>query len=139
MYTFDSIDIFINKRNNMKKNQIKKRYSTYSNKVQDYMVSIYQFLEDKFVEVGDEWLLSLDMLASNLDVFVQCEKQIAQDGIMLENRFGIMEKHPLLKVQNDSQIQIVKLLNEFGLTLKSLSKIKLDDDTDDDYLEELMN
>lgn len=92
--------------------------------VQQHINAIKKFLITKYTSINDEWLLSLSILEDNLQMFFECKERIKQDGLMITNRFGVAEKHPLIKVQNDAQIQIIKLLNEFGLTPKSVAKIR---------------
>lgn len=119
--------------------QSKKLYTEYSEDIQNYMYVIHSFLQKKFGNINCEWIPSLFMLADNLHIFNLCKEQIKKDGIMITDRFGVLVKHPLIKVQNDAQIQIVKLLNEFGLTPKSVGKLKQVDEENDDLLESLMN
>lgn len=120
-------------------NQAKKMYERYGEEVVKYMWSVHKFLLNKFGYINDEWFLSLQMLADNLNMFFQCREQIATDGIFVENKFGNMDKHPLIKVQNDAQIQIVKLLQQYGLTPHAVGKLKNTEDDDNDLLNELLN
>lgn len=119
--------------------QSKKLYTEYSDNINNYMYVIHKFLNKKFGGIADEWIPTLVMLADNLHIFNMCKDQIRKDGLMIVDRFGVMVKHPLIKVQNDSQIQIVKLLNEFGLTPKSVGKLKSTEDENDDFLNDLIN
>jgi len=73
-------------------------------------------------EIDDSWFASFDLMADNYNTFLLCKKQISVDGLtVLFN--GNIKAHPLVKIQNDAQIQLTKLLIEFGLTLKSGQKI----------------
>ena len=119
--------------------QAKKLYKEYSTEVQNYMWAVHSYLQKKFGNINDEWVMSLMMLADNLEMFIQCRKQIKETGLMITNRFNVLEKNPLIKVQNDSQIQIVKLLNEFALTPKSAEKIKEVEEEDNSPLTQFLN
>ena len=100
-------------------NQAKKIYKDYSEEVQKYMWEVHKYIKKRYKAIAPEWLGSLAMLADNYSIFIQCRDAIKKDGIMVNDRFGAQIKHPLIKVQNDAQIQIVKLIAEFGLsTLK---------------------
>lgn len=114
--------------------QAKKIYKDYLPEVQAAMWAVHSYLQKKFGNINDEWIMSLMMLADNLQMFIECRKQIKEQGLLISNRFGVLEKNPLIKVQNDSQIQIVKLLNEFALTPKSAEKIKEVEEDDDSPL-----
>lgn len=119
--------------------QSKKLYTEYSEEIQNYMYVIHKFLNKKFGNINDEWIPTLTMLADNLYIFNLCKEQIRKDGLMITDRFNVLVKHPLIKVQNDAQIQIVKLLNEFGLTPKSVGKLKAEEDENNDFLDSLIN
>lgn len=119
--------------------QSKKLYVEYSEEIQNYMYVIHKFLNKKFGNINDEWIPSLSMLADNLHIFNLCKEQIRKDGLLITDRFNVLTKHPLIKVQNDAQIQIVKLLNEFGLSPKSVGKLKAEEDENNDFLDSLIN
>lgn len=119
--------------------QSKKLYTEYSEEIQNYLWTIHKFLNKKFGAINDEWIPSLMMLADNLHIFNLCKLQIRKDGLLITDRFNVMVKHPLIKVMNDAQIQIVKLLNEFGLTPKSVGKLKQIEDEEDNFLNDLIN
>lgn len=119
--------------------QSKKLYTEYSEEIQNYMYVIHKFLNKKFGNINDEWIPTLTMLADNLYIFNLCKEQIRKDGLMIVDRFNVLVKHPLIKVQNDSQIQIVKLLQQFGLTPYAICKLKTSENEDDSFLDELIN
>lgn len=99
--------------------------------VQSYMKDVLKFLKEKSGITQDSWTASLVMIEDNYSTFLKCQKQLNEEGLTVNDRFGSTVKHPLIKVQNDAQIQLVKLLNEFGLTLKSSDKINSIEKTDD--------
>ena len=122
-----------------RRNNAKKNYEMYGEEVIAHMWAVHRFLLNKFGYISEEWHLSLQMLADNLNMFFQCRDRIKQDGIFIENKFGNLDKHPLIKVQNDAQIQIVKLLNEFGLSPKSVARLRIEENEEDDLLNTLLN
>lgn len=122
-----------------RRNNAKKNYEMYGEEVIAHMWAVHRFLLNKFGYISEEWHLSLQMLADNLNMFFQCRDRIKQDGIFIENKFGNLDKHPLIKVQNDAQIQIVKLLQQYGLTPHAVGKLKNTEDDDNDLLNELLN
>ena len=113
-------------------NQAKKIYKDYSEEVQKYMWEVHKYIKKRYKAIAPEWLGSLAMLAVNYSIFIQCRDAIKKDGIMVNDRFGAQIKHPLIKVQNDAQIQIVKLIAEFGLTPKAATKLNGDDVEEDE-------
>ncbi len=64
----------------------------------------------------------LYMLECNYDLFIQCQLQIAQLGLLIPDTKGNLVKNPLLKVQTDSQIQCIKCLNDMLITPKQRAK-----------------
>ncbi|KAA6338634.1 hypothetical protein EZS27_013377 [termite gut metagenome] len=113
----------------------------YSPETQKFEQSVRKFLKKKFGTINKEWEGSLAMLFTNYETFIICKHTIKTDGLTITDRFKTIIKHPLLKVQIDSQIQIVKLLGEFGLTPKALMKLDKQDGTEDnnDPLNEFLN
>lgn len=109
----------------------------YSTSTAKYINAVRKYLKEKFGKVAPEWEQPLEILADNLELYKQCKESIKNDGLMLTARNGSATKNPLIKVQLDAQIQITKLINEFGLSPRSASKINLVDD-DDDELKELL-
>lgn len=115
-----------------KANEANKIYAMYDEEVQTTMKNIHRFLINKYKRIQNEWLAPLSILADNFSIFYQCRDAIRNDGLMVTDRFGAAIKHPLIKVQVDAQIQIVKLLNEFGLTAKAAAKLNDNSDEEDD-------
>ena len=91
--------------------------------VQTYMKTVIKKLSSENGEILPEWFNSLNLLADNYNVFIQCSKQIQSEGITIIDRFGSRVAHPALKIKNDAQIQLQKLNIEFFLTKKSAQKI----------------
>lgn len=77
----------------------------------------------------------LELLADNYELYQQCRDSVHNDGLMLVAKNGAMTRNPLIKTQMDAQIQITKLLAEFGLTPRAQSKIALNNDEDDELKE----
>lgn len=116
---------------------MKNNYRDYTTSTSKYMKSVEKFLEEKYGKVNDEWVQPLMILADNLDIFNECKKSIKEHGLMMTAKNGAPTKNPLIKVQTDAQVQIQKLLQEFGLTPKAQTRLQLVND-DDDELKELM-
>lgn len=107
------------------------KYDIYTEPTQQFMQSVETFIKKKYGKIEKHWDAQLQLLATNYDIFIQSKQQVKKDGLMITNRFGGLEKHPLLKQITDSNIQCLKLIQEFGLSPKALGKIK-DVDSDDE-------
>ena len=115
-------------------------FAEYSQQTQTQMKNIINYLTEKYKTIQMEWYTALYMLCDNIELFNQCKQQIKNDGICIIIN-NIPNKHPLLKVQTDSQIQIMKILQQFGLTPYSSSKIKTfeDEDNSENFINALCN
>lgn len=115
------------------------RYDNYSNTTKEFMLKVEEFLIKKYCSILPHWYGQLDLLASNYELFIMAKNKVQADGLMITNRFGGVDKHPLLTQIKDSNIQCFKIIQEFGLSPRSNSKIKEDgEDTDSEYLKTLM-
>lgn len=88
-----------------------------------YIREVVKSLNDKDAALPID-LGAISMLAENYNLFLESGEQIAREGLLIYNNKGDRVKNPLIKVQTDSQIQAVKIMTEFGLTVKSRERIK---------------
>jgi P27 family predicted phage terminase small subunit len=109
--------------------------NNYSVTTQKYLNSVRRYLKEKFGKVNPEWEQPLEILGDNLELYQDCKQSIKNDGLLLMAKNGAYTKNPLIKVMMDAQIQITKLISEFGLSPKSASKINIINDDDDDLRE----
>ncbi len=122
------------------KNILGKKYINYSAQTQKFMAEVEAFLRKKYNELQPHWEGQLQLLATNYDLFIKAKEQVNEDGLLVQNRQGGWEKHPLLVTIKDSNIQIIKLINEFGLSPSSNGKIKeKSEDNDFDIINGLLN
>lgn len=106
-------------------------------KTKKLIVSIENYLIEKYGKVSPEWQLSLQMLQDNIDLYKECQKNIEQYGIYDPNTG---RKHPLISTMKDLQAVILKIVQQFGLSPWSASKI-LDSDADSetDFIDSLVS
>lgn len=90
----------------------------------NFITSIREYIKNKFGEVK-EWELPLYLLENNVDLFLKSQEEIKRLGISVLDKNGNVKPNPFIKVANDAQIQILKLLTQFGLTAYSLSKLNI--------------
>lgn len=113
----------------------KSKWGGYSNRTAAFMAAVENHLKEKFGEIETQWEGLLQMLATNYEIFWVAMAKIKDDGIMIINRFGGVEKHPLLKVMTDAQIQVIKLVAEFGITPKNVKKLGVQGEDGDDLIQ----
>lgn len=111
----------------------KAKYSEYSENTQQFMGAVEKFIKTKYGKLELHWQGELDLLATNFEIFMQAKEEIRTRGLLIPNRFGSLEKNPLLRVLTDANIQCFKIVQEFGLSPMSNGKVKekeVDDTTD---------
>ena len=76
---------------------------------------------------------SLNMLEDAYNTYIQLNNKIKEDGLMILDRYGNPNKHPLLQIKLTTKAQIIKLLSELQMTPKSKGKIKeVEEDTEEE-------
>ncbi len=118
------------------------KYSEYREETQQFMMAVEKYLKQKYGKIESQWVGQLNMLATNYDLFILAKERVKQDGLMITNRFGALEKHPMLKQITDTNHQIIKMVQEFGLSPNAKGKIKQPKDNKDeetDLIAELLN
>lgn len=108
------------------------KYKNYSEQTQKFMSEVEGFLKKKYNEIQPHWEGQLQLLATNYDLFIKAKEQVDIDGLLVQNRMGGWDKHPLLTTIKDANIQVIKLINEFGLSPSANGKIK-EKTNDDDF------
>ncbi|WP_455094398.1 P27 family phage terminase small subunit [Prevotella koreensis] len=115
------------------------KYSDYSKATQTFMGAVETHLINKFGSIEAQWDGLLLMLATNYELFWQCKNNINEQGLTVSNRFGGIDKNPLLKVQIDAQIQIIKLVAEFGISPKSIKNLNVGNNDESEFINSLMS
>lgn len=124
----------------MARKKTQNRYTDYSKNTQTFMMAVETMLNDKFGAIESQWEGLLAMLATNYELFWECKDKIKEQGLTVTNRFGGVDKNPLLKVQTDAQIQIIKLVAEFGITPKAIKHLAVkNDDAENEFIDNLIN
>lgn len=120
-----------------------KRYEKYSEDVQEYMKMLSQSIMEKYQEIPDVFVISLDVLAGNLTIMTKAMKSIAYEGgeIVGKDNYRGEKKSTELSAFLATQQNVIKILNAFGFTPIGKSKIKSNTDVNDaaKLLEKLLN
>lgn len=116
----------------------KKRYKELDPRVYEYMDVLLDSLKAEYGEVKNEWLLVLDMLAQNLEVYYIGYDSIKLEGMFTFDKNGTKQRNPGITLMNNAQAYIQKLIGSMGWTLMSKSKIKAPDlaDSSDDAFDD---
>lgn len=127
----------------MTEDDIRQRYSIqeYDKRVNEYMNLLIDALVKEYGYLKREWLLSLDMIAQNYQIYIQCYDSIRQEGMYVRDDQGRRQRNPASTLMMSAQNSMQKLTNSFALTPLSYSKVrKLESpDNSDDYIDSLTN
>lgn len=92
--------------------------------------AIKEFLIKRYGEVAPEWYLQISLLKTNLEMKAAIDASIKEDGILVEDRFGHPQKNPLLKTSLELQVQIMRCIEQLGISPKAQGHLKTIDDND---------
>ena len=92
--------------------------------IQSYISKVRKYLKQEHKKVKPEWEGTINILAYNMEMEARIKEQIANDGLMVKDRYGNSNKHPLFPILNSFQVQIFKCISELGLSPKAQKKIK---------------
>lgn len=117
-----------------------KRYTEYSDAINDFGNSAYNELREKLVDVPAYQLTQLDEACFLLNRIEECKKVIKKDGLTVRTPKGELKAHPSLTTQNQCQNQFHKIINALMLTMSARDKARKADHTDENKaLEALLN
>lgn len=102
----------------------------YSKKTNDYIKAAQEHLENTYGEVKSEWVITLQMMKDNIELYQRVLNEIDTYGIY-NAQTGL--KNPLLSTAKDLQASLMKMTQKLGLTPYDAAKIKqtTEDDTED--------
>lgn len=118
----------------------KKRYSQYSEAINNFGNSAYQELVDKLVDVPHYQLLQLDEACRLLDRMERANKIIETEGLTATTSKGELKEHPAVGIYNKCLTQYYKLVGGLMLTMSAKDKARHKDNSDENKaLEALLN
>ena len=96
-----------------------------------YMDQVIKALTQKGI-LDDVDSGALYMLAKNYNTFIIASQTLDLEGLTYTTSTGNVVAHPAVKIAKDSETAAIKIMQEFGLLLKSRGKIKKLDDAVED-------
>lgn len=111
-----------------------------SAKTKKYIASVVEYLEESGLDHAID-SLALDEMAVYYDSFQKYSDVILKEGSINKDFRGEWKEHPLTKRMHEIQIQLFKIQQDYGLTLRSRTKISgLDQpEGEDSPLEKFLN
>lgn len=96
----------------------------------EYIAEVLKALnKDKNLKNID--LAAINMLAISYSTYIQASRQIAEEGITIVNFKHEPVKHPAVNIAKDALTQTMRIVTEYGLTLKSREAIGVIKSTDE--------
>lgn len=103
---------------------VKTRYQNYRKEIREYMDFFIGNLIEKYGEVNESYVVSLDLLALNLDVMFKAVDEMREKGMTENDKYRGEKKSGAMQAFFNSQNYIHKLIASFGFTPSSKSKIR---------------
>lgn len=115
----------------MNKETVYKRYEDRRNEIKDYMKMLLNSLQEKYGEIPESFVVSLDLLAFNLDVLFKSIDEMKDKGMTETDKYRGEKKSGAMQAFFNAQNYIHKILASFGFTPAAKSKIRENTDKQD--------
>lgn len=119
-----------------KKEKVLERYKDKRKEIQEYMELFINTLEEKYGFISEDYIVSLDLLAFNLEVLFRSIDEMREKGMSEVDKYHGEKKNACMQAFFNSQNYIHKLIASFGFTPMSKSKMK--SNTDENDLKKMM-
>ena len=124
------------------KDIIQKRYSEYDKRIIDFLSNIYEDVKEQNNKINNYFFVTFDLLANQLLLYFRALDAINNDATLsTEDNYKRLAKSPNIAILNHAHQEIMKILDDYGLSPFASAKIKRlkNESTDDESAEELLN
>ena len=124
------------------KDIIQKRYSEYDKRIIDFLSNIYEDVKEQNNKINNYFFVTFDLLANQLLLYFRALDAIKTDAALsTEDNYKRLAKSPNIAILNRAHQEIMKILDDYGLSPFASAKIKRlkNESTDDESAEELLN
>ena len=124
------------------KDIIQKRYSEYDKRIIDFLSNIYEDVKEQNNKINNYFFVTFDLLANQLLLYFRALDAIKTDATLsTEDSYKRTAKSPNIAILNHAHQEIIKILDDYGLSPFASAKIKRlkNESTDDESAEELLN
>ena len=124
------------------KDIIQKRYSEYDKRIIDFLSNIYEDVKEQNNKINNYFFVTFDLLANQLLLYFRALDAINNDAALsTEDSYKRTAKSPNIAILNHAHQEIMKILNDYGLSPFASAKIKRlkNESTDDESAAELLN
>ncbi len=99
-----------------------RKKATATDKVEKYMGYVLKQLKDGNNESNVD-SAALQMLENNYRTFIQASEIVKEQGLVVQCADGSLKEHPANKIARDAEAMALRIMSEYGLTLKSRTKL----------------
>ena len=124
------------------KDILQKRYSEYDKRIIDFLSNIYEDVKEQNNKINNYFFVTFDLLANQLLLYFRALDAINNDAALsTEDNYKRLSKSPNIAILNHAHQEIMKILDDYGLSPFASAKIKRlkNESTDDESAEELLN
>ncbi|MFV0326878.1 MAG: phage terminase small subunit P27 family [Bacteroides xylanisolvens] len=68
---------------------------------------------------------ALNMLTVSYEMYLQASEMLLNEGAVLRNKYGDIIPHPAQTIATKNYGQVMKIMTEYGLTIKSRTSMKV--------------
>ena len=124
---------------------IQKTYENYDDRVLVFMSRVYEDVKEQNTKINNYFYVTLDLLANQLLLYFRALDAINKDAsLSTEDSYKRQAKSPQIAILNHAHQEIIKILDDYGLSpfaSAKINRLKNGDDTEDAeaLLEKLTN
>lgn len=120
---------------------IQKTYGGYDDRVLVFMSRVYDDVKEQNTKINNYFFVTLDLLANQLLLYFRALDAINKDAsLSTEDSYKRQAKSPQIAILNHAHQEIIKILDDYGLSPFASAKIKRLNNGDGDVdAEELLN
>ena len=107
------------------KDIIQKRYAEYDDRIIDFLNNIYEDVKDHSNKINNYFFVTFDLLANQLLLYFRALDAIKTDATLsTEDSYKRTAKSPNIAILNHAHQEIIKILDDYGLSPFASAKIK---------------
>ncbi len=104
---------------------IQETYKSYDERVLVFMSRVYEDVKDQNTKINNYFFVTLDLLANQLLLYFRALDAINADAALsTEDSYKRQAKSPNIAILNHAHQEIIKILDDYGLSPFASAKIK---------------
>ena len=112
---------------------IQKTYESYDERVIEFLSRVYEDVKEQNAKINNYFFVTLDLLANQLLLYFRALDAINADAALsTEDSYKRQAKSPNIAILNHAHQEIIKILDDYGLSPFASAKIKRLNNGDND-------